>query len=127
MKKILVITALIMFCASSSFAAVSVSMDSALAKSNTGKTIYGATSGTATTSSPQIGKTSTGVGIGILCVATTGAGYSLVTQHMNGSKAFGTSYDSTSMYSIDVTTVGTAMKTVPTAITTADFAAWTAL
>ncbi|MDZ4184580.1 MAG: hypothetical protein U1D97_06330, partial [Desulfuromonadales bacterium] len=87
---------------------------------------YGATTGTATASSPMIGKNSTGVSIGILCNAS-GAGYALITQHIAGSKVFGSSYDSTSIYSKDVTTIGTAILAVPTAITTADFTSWVAL
>ena len=127
MKKIIIIAALLMFVTSSAFAAVSISIPSTMTKASSGLTVYGATTGTATTSSAKIGKTSTGVDIGILCVASTGTGYSLVTQHLAGSKVFGSSYDSTSIYAKDVATIGTAEKTVPGAITTADFVGWTAL
>ena len=123
MKKIAIITIVLLFAASSAFAGVSITMASTLTKAATGKTVYGATTGTATTSDALIGKTSTGVGVGMLC-NTSGTGYSLVTQHMNGSKAYGSSYDSTSLFSKDVATKGTALLTVPTAITTADFTSW---
>ncbi len=59
----------------------------------TGKSLYGAKSGTADTTSPLIGKTSTGVAVWCF-LRTSGTGYAIVTQHMNGTKAFGTSYDS---------------------------------
>lgn len=126
MKKIMVITTLLLFAASTSFAELSISMGSALTKASTGKTVYGAASGSASTSTPQIGKTSSGVGVGLLCVAT-GSEYSLVTQHQNGTKAYGSTYDSTSILSKDVTTVGTPLLPVPTVTTTADFTGWTAL
>jgi len=73
-----------------------------------------------------IGKTSTGVGIGLLCVAE-GTGYSLVTQHLNGTKAFGSSYDSTSIFAIDVSNVGAPQLGVPTATDTTNFTTWTPL
>jgi hypothetical protein len=124
MKKIMVITALLLFATSSAYAEVSITMASPLTKDTTGKTVSGATSSTGT--SIIIGKTSTGVGIGVLCV-TGGTGYSLVTQHVSGTKAFGSSYDSTSIYSKDVTTVGTPLLTVPTATDTTNFTSWTSL
>lgn len=118
MKKIMIVTTLLIFVASSAMAAVSVTMASPLTKDATGKTLTAGTS--------IIGKTSTGVGVGVLCVST-GTGYSLVTQHVNGTKAFGSSYDSTSIFSKDVTTVGTPLLAVPTATDTTDFSGWNIL
>ncbi len=126
MKKIIIITTLLLFAASTSFAGVSISMPGTLTKALTGKTVYGAASGTATTGSPLIGKTSTGVGIGLLCTAT-GTGYSMVTQHTSGTKAYGTTYDGTSIYAKDVANVGTPLLLVPSVITTAAFDGYTAL
>ena len=127
MKKIIIITTLLLFAASTSFAGVSITIDATMSKANTGKTVYGAaTAGTVTNASPLIGKTSTGVGIGLLCV-TTGLGYSMVTQHTSGTKAYGTTYDGTSIYAKDVTTVGKPLLNVPSEITTAAFTGYTAL
>jgi len=106
MKKIVILTAFVMLYASSAFAGASATA-TALALTITGSNLYGAkgASTAATTSSPLIGKTSTGVGVGW---KTDPAGYALATQHKNGTKAFGSSFDSTSIYSKTVTTVGTA-------------------
>jgi len=124
MKKIMVITALLLSVSTMSFAATSISIDLSGGKSTTGKTVYGAVTGsTADASSPIIGKTSTGVGVGMLTGAT---GYALVTQHMSGTKEFGSSYDSTSLFAKD-TAVGTVPKVVPGASDTSDFSGWTKL
>ncbi len=122
-KKISVITAIAMLVSSSAFAE-NITMASSLTSANTGKTVYGTKTGTATADSPLIGKTSSGVGIGLY---TNSQGYSVVTQHTNGTKAYGTSYDSTSIFSHDVTKKGTAYLEKPTAITTTDFAAWSTM
>lgn len=127
MKKIIIITALLLFVSSSAFAATTVSIPNPITKEATGKTLYGATTaGGASDTSPLIGKTSTGVGVGVFCNAA-GTGYSMVTQHLNGTKAYGSSYDSTSMFSNDVATVGVPLLAVPTAIDTTDYSSWTAL
>lgn len=126
MKKIIIMTICLAFVSSLSFAGNSISMGSPLtsgATGNTGKTLYGDTA-SASTSSPLIGKTSTGVGVGVL---TNDNGYALVTQHTKGSKAFGTAYDSTSLYSKNVATEGTPLLAVPSATTTSDFSSWTSL
>ncbi len=75
-----------------------------LVKENTGKTLYGSTADAADSTSPLIGKTSTGVGLGI---ATGPVGYALTTQHLSGTKAFGSRHDSTSIFTKDATAVGT--------------------
>jgi hypothetical protein len=104
MKKIVILAAISLFTASSAFAA---GTSLTLSLSSTGLSVTGVKTGTAGATSPLIGKTSTGVGVGMLVDATAGAGYSLETQHKNGTKAFGSAFDSTSIYSKDVT-AGTA-------------------
>jgi preprotein translocase subunit SecF len=100
MKKIIILTAVSLFVASSAFAAGTAAL--ALSVDTTGLTLYGAKTGTASTASPQIGKTSTGVGIGMKVDNNAGAGYSVETQHKNGTKAYGSAYDSTSIYVKDI-------------------------
>lgn len=95
MKKIIILIALSLFSASSAFAAASA----AVVYSNAGKTLRGAASSVAATS-PSIGKLSTKVGCAWNTVTT---GYAIITQHESGTKAYGTSYDSTAIYVKDVT------------------------
>jgi len=99
MKKIVILAAISLLTATSAFAAASLT----LSVDSTGLTLYGLKTGTADNTSPLIGKTSTGVGIGMKVDATAGAGYSVETQHKNGTKAYGSAYDSTSIYSKDIT------------------------
>jgi hypothetical protein len=123
MKKIFIITVITLFASTSAYAASGTSNTMVLTdKTTTGLTLYG-DSTTASATTALIGKTSTGVGLGI---NTSAIGYALVTQHLNGTKAYGSSYDSTSIYAEDAT-VGTPLLATPTDITTADFASWTAL
>ena len=126
MKKIILVTTLLLFSGSLAFAAVSVSIPTTLTKATTGGTLYAAAEGTASDSTPLIAKNSTGVAVGVFC-NLNGTGYSLVTQHMSGTKAYGTSFDSTSMFAEDVTTIGTALLAVPTAINTSNFTSWSEL
>jgi hypothetical protein len=124
MKKIVMLVAFSMFAASTAFASgPSITMDADLLATNakTGLTVYGHKTA-ATPSTSQIGKTSTGVAVGLL---TSIGGYSLVTQHKNGSKAFGSAFDSTSIYSIGVSTKGVPMLPVPQTTGSTDFASWT--
>ncbi|KAB0666896.1 hypothetical protein F6V25_05650 [Oryzomonas japonica] len=104
MKKTVVFAVMALLSASSVFAA-STKID--LDISSTGKSglsLYGGKTGV--TISPGaagttlIGKTSTGVGLGAI---TDTPGYALETQHKNGTKAYGSAYDSTSIYQKDVT------------------------
>ena len=118
MKKVMIISAILMLVSSSAFAATTITMNLS-SKANTGLTLYG-DSATASTSTALIGKTSTGVG---LSLATGTVGYALSTQHMNGSKAFASSYDSTSIFSSDVTTIGTVEQQV-TVSDTSNFSDW---
>ena len=101
MKKIVISIFVFLFIASSSFAAGSLTIGTF---ADAGKVLHGAASGTADEDSPSIGKLSSGVA---LSMTTNANGYALATQHKNGSKTFATSYDSTSIYSEDVTTIGT--------------------
>ena len=127
MKKILIITVLSLVVASSAFGATTLKIDLATAGLQ-GATLYGAKTGTAATTSPLIGKTSSGVGLGAF-VNAQGTGYAIITQHKNGTKEFGSSFDSTSIFSTPVTIVGTAELAQPSGITTADFTAlnWTSM
>jgi len=111
MKTILLLIAISLCAASSAFATAADIQ--ALSMTVNGLSLYGdKTAATATTA--LIGKSSTGVGVG---VKTASTGYCLVTQHKTGTKAFGTSMDSTAVYQINVT-AGTAT-TTPTAATSA--------
>lgn len=125
-KIISTVTAIALFMSTSAFAGVSITMASTLTATTTGKSLYGAKTGTASPTTPLIGKTSTGVGIGVLC-ETAGGGYSIVAQHMNGTKAFGSSFDATNIFSKDVTTKGSALLTVPTKTDSSDFNGWSSM
>lgn len=127
MKKIAILTALLLCVSSTAFAAATISMGSPLTSANTGKSVWAAKSGeTAVSGTNLIAKTSSGVGVGIFTDGG-GLGYTVVTQHLKGGKAYGTSYDSTSIFSTNVTTKATPELAVPTAITTTDFSSWTSL
>ena len=78
----------------------------------------GAESGVAGVS--MLGKTSSGVSV---AANSNANGYSIATQHNNGSKAYATSYDSTSIYSQDAT-VGSVLEGSLSDTSSADFAAW---
>jgi hypothetical protein len=122
MKKVIILTAISLLFVTSAFADGTL----ALSTTTTGFSVYGAKSGvTMTVGDPGvilIGKTSTGVGVGL---ESADAGYSVITQHKNGTKAFGSSFDSTSIYSKDVT-AGIADTTELT--TAADsFSGWTTM
>jgi hypothetical protein len=127
-KKISILIAVVLFVSSTAFASGDITMASALTAALTGKSVYATKTATAPTGTPQelIGKTSTGVGVGL---KSTSLGYCLVTQHVNGTKAFGSAHDSTSIYTINVTTIGTAQVTLPSAIgvSTVSGAGWTSM
>jgi opacity protein-like surface antigen len=118
MKKVMILSALLVMFSTSVFAADTITMDLS-AKTTTGLSLYGDSSA-ASSSTALIGKTSTGVG---LSLATATVGYALSTQHMNGSKAFASSFDSTSIFSEDVATIGTVELNV-TASDTSEFSDW---
>ncbi|HJV65233.1 MAG TPA: hypothetical protein VJ550_05845 [Geomonas sp.] len=127
MKKLLAFLAFSLL-ASQAFAGNTVSMVADLTSTSavTGATLYGDTATTATTSSVLIGKTSTGVA---LAGNTASNGYALATQHKSGNRAFGTAYDSTSVYYKDVTAVGTAVKQTISTTDSTEFtgAGWTSM
>ena len=113
MRKVIIFNILALFVASAAFAgndAASNGID--FGTPLTGKSLYGCQLGgtiTVTNNVPGsgtelIGKNSTGVGTGW---DTSAIGYAINTQHISGSKAFGTSYDSSAMYQLSVGT-GTA-------------------
>ena len=124
MKKILFFAVFALSVASAAFAsdALTLSLDT------TGLTVYASkTSATAVATDPLVAKTSTGVAVGM---KTSADGYAAVTQHKSGSKGFGSSHDSTSIYSIPVTVTSGANVAItgPTAIGTALFTgSWTAM
>lgn len=114
MKKIIILAAISLLVASSAFASGTLT----ISLTSTGLSVWGAKTGdTAASGTNLIGKTSTGVGVGMFSAST---GYSTITQHKSGTKAFGSSMDSTAIYSIPVT-AGTAT----TGPTTADSALFT--
>ena len=126
MKKMIIIVALSLFAASSAFAggAATIAMDANLATgTNNGLSIWASTAaGGATSGTGLISKTSTGVAV---AMSTATTGYAVVTQHKKGTKAFGTSFDSTSIYSLAVTTVGTPVTVTLTGNNSAGFSSWT--
>jgi opacity protein-like surface antigen len=126
MKKIVLFTALLLLLSGAAFSA-EIKMDLS-AKGNTGLTVYAGPDDTAATgtNATPIGKTSTGVGVGILSDVT---GYAAVTQHMNGTKAYGSSFDSTAMYqTIADVPVGTPYVDVPGASDSSEFSSgWRAM
>ena len=124
MKKILILTAFALSVTSASYAGVTISLQTTMA--DPGKAIFAmkATGTTATNASPLIGKCSSGVGIGM---KTDPSGYALITQHKSGTKAFGSAFDSTSLYVHDETTGAYDTTTIGTGSTTFADAAWSTL
>jgi hypothetical protein len=125
MRKVIIINVLAIFVASAAFAtsAATGSIDFTTG----GKGLYGGKSGVTLAKGQAgttlIGTTSTNVGVGWI---TGTGGYAINTQHLNGTKAFGTSYDSTAMYQKDVTK-GTAV-TQPSATDSSSFSSgWTTM
>lgn len=97
MKKILFLTAILAFAATSSFAGNTQSsptgtIDFAI---TTYTLVLHGDAGTATDASTLIGRCSTGVDV---AWKTATGGYALMTQHKSGTKAYATSYDSTAMF-----------------------------
>ena len=119
MKKIIVITSIFLLVATSSFAAISSGVTGALAFTSVGLTLHGAATGSAAATTPQIGKTSTGVSVGW---RTNVNGYALVTQHKSDTKAYGSSYDSTALFqSTGDATPGAVVLTTPAGTDTQSF------
>lgn len=117
MKK-LVLSMIFLLAATSAFAATNLTMDLATANEQ-GLTVYGAATDATAATAAMIGKTSTGVGVGLL---TGTGGYAVTTQHKNGTKAFGSSYDSTAVFTTkDDVTKGTPYLDEPTKSDSSDF------
>lgn len=122
LRKMSFMTAIALFVASSAFAASNAgpATSDAMTAATGGKSLYGDKT-TAAATTALIGKSSTGAAVSVY---STALGYGLTTQHVNGTKAFGTSHDSTAIYSIDVTASKGTFKLGPGAIGTAQFSAW---
>jgi hypothetical protein len=69
-----------------------------------GETIYGGASAAAAAlaTAPILGRLSKGVHVG---VAFTNAAYALTTKHLTGTKMYGTSFDSTAIFSQDAAAI----------------------
>jgi hypothetical protein len=134
MKKILIMVAFSFAICSTVFAAgttASLSLPSPLTTGTTGLSLFGGPASFTYTAgvTPLIGKTSTGVAVGVLTAAT---GYAMVTQHLNGTKEFGTSFDSTSMYQATlITAPGVPLLVIPATADSGSFvatgSAWSAM
>ncbi|MDY0268933.1 hypothetical protein [Trichloromonas sp.] len=121
MKKILIISAALLLFGTSAFSANTLDMDLS-SKDTTGKTVYGSSDDATASTATNIGKTSTGVGVAALSGVN---GYALVAQHMNGTKTYGSYFDSTAIYqTIGDVVVGTEADT-PTASDSSEFDATT--
>ena len=88
MKKILLLTAVIMMVATAAFA-------------ESKETTVGQELSAATPANQLIAKASKGVKFGVITNAT-GSAYALMTYHTSGTKLYGTAYDSTKIYYLDV-------------------------
>ncbi len=124
MKKIIILNIAALFIASVSFAAITsaTSHDISSTFANAGLSVKGDGGPVASTNAANIGKLSTKVELAWKCDPN---GYAIYTQHQQGTKAFGTSYDSTSIYTKDAT-AGTPVG--PTMTTGSDsFTGWTTM
>jgi hypothetical protein len=107
MRKVIIFNLLALFVASAAFAANDGSSNQAsFTVGTTGLSLFGAPTTIGTITNGQgpagtilIGRNSTGCSVGW---DTALGGYAINTQHQNGSKAFGTSFDSTAIYQTDV-------------------------
>lgn len=122
MKKILLAGLLVVFSSSMSFAAATSAIGFA-ADGNAGKTIVGGTNADGTENAKNIGKLSTSVALGFNVAA---GGYAIITQHGQGTKAFGTSHDSTAIYSMTVVKLATTAAPDAAAASAISGAGWTA-
>jgi hypothetical protein len=117
MKKIIALTALLLFTAAPAFAT-----SLAYVATNAGYVLKSTANANA-----LIGKTSKGV---VVCAAYSTTGYALATYHVSGTKEYGTAYDATAIYVKDVGAAATI--TAPTSSNATDSAAfggtgWSAL
>jgi hypothetical protein len=125
LRKISILTSFVLLVSTSAFAAgtAGIATGDTLSVANGGKTLY-ADKVTAATTTAVVGKSSTGAS---LAVSSTALGYALTTQHVNGTKAFASSHDSTNIYSNDVTATKGVFLLAPTNIGTADFSTWSTM
>lgn len=94
MKKILILTAILAMAATTCFAGGTSSATGDIDFATDGKSLH-ADAATASASTALIGKNSTGVDV---AWNTSKTGYAMMTQHKSGTKAYGSSYDSTAIY-----------------------------
>jgi hypothetical protein len=116
MKKIIALTSLFLFASAPAFAAGSAT---GAATTATAGYILQSTAPATT----NIVKTSKGVMIGWNTAAT---GYSIDTYHTNGTKQYGTAYDSTAVWFKDVGTNAT-FTNPSSSVTSEAFSGWTAM
>ena len=120
MKKIFIITSLLLLVASSAFA---TALTAGGVTGDEGLSIYGGSSSavaSSDTASTLLAKCSKGVRAGANFDSTH---YAINTKHDSGNKAFGTSYDSTAIYNSDLGTG--ALTAAPTAMNSTAFTTWT--
>lgn len=123
MKKILfALVLLLAIFSTSAYADISSGATGTLTFDTVGAELH-ADDTTATADSAFIGKCSNGVSVGW---NTSVGGYSLVTQHQSGSKAYGTSSVTTSIWAEDATP-GTVLDGSLSTTGTDDFSAWSEL
>jgi len=115
MKKIFVLVSAILLASSSVYAAETLSISAGFA--DAGKVLHGDNTAADDTTA-TIARLSTGVAVGM---KTEALGYAVVTQHQSGTRAYGTSYDSTAIFMSDEGQVGAIPLAVPTATDTTDF------
>ena len=114
MKKIIIISALFLFVFAGTSMALTLSTGS-------GEQVFGGVvaADVADPNGVLIGKLSKGVS-GTFNFTTTA--YAMITKHTSGSKAYGTSYDSTAIYFLEDFTL-----TTPSAVDSTSFGTWTAM
>jgi len=115
MKKIFVLVSAILLASSSVYAEPTLTISAGFA--DAGKVLHGDEE-TASDTTATIARLSTGVAVGM---KTEASGYAVVTQHQSGTRAYGTSYDSTAIFMSDEGPVGDIPLPVPTATDTTDF------
>lgn len=115
MKKIIAITALVLF------ASVGIGFAATIGPTTAGYSLYGGVvaADVAGTNGVLLGKSSKGVQFAANYVTT---GYAIVSKHTSGSKGYGTSADSTAVYFIENYTIAQ-----PSASTIDAFVTWTAM
>jgi hypothetical protein len=124
-KKISILAAIALFVTTSAFAGTNAgpATGATLLVTDGGKSLWGAAASAGPTTT-LIGKNSTGVSVGAY---STALGYGITCQHINGTKAYGTSQDSTALYSFDVTATKGAFKLLPAATGSGQFSTWVSM